>query len=193
MIWLLLLVIINHSYGFIGYDCGSRYLNITTLSLLEVGKCEIPEPNINVTRNYVQLLQINDYSETKVIQCKIEVHRTVYYCGMYSHISIVLNGENEFISEISKSACEEVHQTGILKITDSHIIHGIKINQSITHSVMFSGYINSEGKCNGVGYSDPFGTWKNVVVQGTVKITLSEQIAQIKLNSNTIHLQSGTI
>ena len=68
MIWFLLLAIINHSYGFIGYDCGSRYVNITTLSLLEVGKCEIPEPNINVTRNYVQLLQIIEYSETKLIQ-----------------------------------------------------------------------------------------------------------------------------
>ena len=58
---------------------------------------------------------------------------------------------------------------------------------------MFSGYVNSEGKFNGLGYSDPFGTWENVVVQGIVKITLSKQIARIKLNSNTIHLQSGTI
>ena len=58
---------------------------------------------------------------------------------------------------------------------------------------MFAGYINWEGKCNGVGYSDPFGTWENVVVQGTIKISLSAQIAEIKLNSNTIHLRSGTI
>ena len=58
---------------------------------------------------------------------------------------------------------------------------------------MFAGYINSEGKCNGVGYSDLFDTWENVVVQGTIKISLSEQTAEIKLNSNTIHLRSGTI
>ena len=58
---------------------------------------------------------------------------------------------------------------------------------------MFAGYINSEGKCNGVGYSDPFGTWENVVAQGSNKISLSEQIEEIKLNSNIIHLRSGTI
>ena len=58
---------------------------------------------------------------------------------------------------------------------------------------MFAGYIYSKGKCNGVGYSDPFGTWENVVVQGTIKKSLSEQTAEIKLNSNTIHLRSGTI
>ena len=54
---------------------------------------------------------------------------------------------------------------------------------------MFAGYINSEGKCNGVGYPNPFGSWENVVVQGNMKISLSEQIAEIKLNSSTIHLR----
>ena len=40
MFWLLLCVIISNSNAFIGYDCGSRNLNVTTLSLLEVGECE---------------------------------------------------------------------------------------------------------------------------------------------------------
>ena len=105
----------------------------------------------------------------------------------------LLNGENEYINDVSRSACEDVHKTGILKFTESHIIRGIKINQTVSHSIMFAGYINSEGKFNEVGYSDPFGTSENVVVQGTIKISLSEQIAEIKLNSNTIHLRSGTI
>ena len=175
MFWLLLCVIISNSNAFIGYDCGSRNLNVTTLSLLEVEECELPETNVDVSKKYVQLLQINEYSETKIIQCKFETHRTVYYCGMHSHISIVLNGENEYINDVSRSACEDVHKTGILKVTESHIVCDIKINQTITHSLMFAGYINSKGKCNGVGYSHPFGTWKNVVVQGTIKISLSEQ------------------
>ena len=43
------------------------------------------------------------------------------------------------------------------------------------------------------GYLDPFGTRGNVVVQGTIKISLSEQTAEMKLNSNTIHFDSNTI
>ena len=117
----------------------------------------------------------------------------MHYFGIHSHVSIVLNGENEYINDVSRSACEDVHKTGILQVTESHIVRDIKINQAITHSIMFAGYINSGGNCNGVGYSDPFGTWENVVVQGTIKISLSEQTAEIKLNSNTIHLRSGTI
>ena len=114
MFWLFpSVIIIKIKSGFIGYDCGSRYLNMTRLSLLEVVKCELPESRINIMRKYVRLLQINDYSETKIIQCKFEVHRTIYYCGMHAHISIVLNGENECINNFSKGACEDVHKTGI--------------------------------------------------------------------------------
>ena len=192
MFWFLLILTLKSIYGFIGYDCGSRHLNITTLSLLEVGECELPESKINITREYLQLLQINEYTETKVIQCKLEIHRTIYHCGMFSHISIVSNGENEYILEVSKSLCEDLHKTGNLMIHASHMISGIKINQTKTHSIVFAGYVNGDGKCDGSGYSDPFGTWENVVVQGTIKITLMEQIAQIKLNSNTIRLRSGT-
>ena len=111
----------------------------------------------------------------------------------HSHISIVLNGENEYIDDVSRSTCEDVHKTEISKVTETHVISGIKINQTVTHSMMFTGYINSDGKCNGVGYSDPFGTWENVVVQETIKISVSEQIAEIKLISMTVHLRSRNI
>ena len=104
MFWLLLCVIIINANVFIGYDCGSRNLNVTTLSLLEVGECELPERNVDVSEKYVQLLQINEYSEMKIIQCKFETHRTVYYCGMHSHVSIVLNGGNEYINDVSRRA-----------------------------------------------------------------------------------------
>ena len=144
--------------GFIGYNCGSRQLNVTTLSLREVGKCELQEPAINVTRKYVQLLQINEYSEAQVIQCKIEVHRTIYYCGMHSHVSIVANGENEYVLEVSKEACKIAHRTGIFQITNSHAIHGLRANHIARHAVHFAGYVNEVGRCNGAAYSDPFGT-----------------------------------
>ena len=84
-------------HGLIGYDCRVKYLNVTSLSLRDVGECEVPDSPINTTLKYVQLRQLNEYKETTVIQCKVEVHRTVYYCGAFSHISLVVNGENEYL------------------------------------------------------------------------------------------------
>ena len=189
----IILFFFDTTTGFIRYDCGSRQLNVTTLSLREVGECDIPTTTVNNMRQYLQLLQINEYTDTTIIQSKIEIHRTIFYCGMHSHVSIVLNGENEYIIDVNRESCIDAHKTGIIKISDTHVVHGIKINQTITHGLFLAGQVSGDATVEGTGYSDPFGTWKNVLVQGTVEITLTEQVARIKLEADTIYLISGTV
>ena len=82
-------------YVIIGFDCGSNQSNITTLSLLKVGECDLPRSQVNVKRTYMQLLQLTGFSNTKLIQCKVEIQPAISYCGMHSHISIVANGHSE--------------------------------------------------------------------------------------------------
>ena len=65
MFWLLLCVILSNTNTFIGYDCGSRNSNVTTLSLLKVGECELPETNVDVSEKYAQLLQIKSIVKQK--------------------------------------------------------------------------------------------------------------------------------
>ena len=84
------------------------------------------------------------YTETRIIQCKMEIHGTIYYCGMNSNISILSNGENEYINDVSRSACQDVHKTGILNVSEPHIVHGIKVNQTVTHSIILAGYLNEK-------------------------------------------------
>lgn len=189
---LLLLAIIKIVQGLIGYDCGSRQLSVTTISLRDVGDCNIPRRPINTTKTFIQLLQINEYDEIPVIQCKVEIHRTIYYCGMNSHISVVKHGENEYIYEVSRSACMDMHESGSFNINGNHIIHGIRVNNTVTHSATFAGSLTNEGSCSGTVYSDPFGTWDKVVVQGTIKITLYQQTAKLNADAGIIHLNSGT-
>lgn len=185
--------LLSTAWGLIGYDCGSKLLNITTLFLIDVGECNIPEDTVKTSKQYIQLLQLNEYTETTVIQCKLEIHRTIYYCGMHSHISIVRNGENEYIHETSTRVCEIMHATGILKFGPTNVIHGLRLNETVTHSLTFAGSLHNDGRCSGVTYSDPYGTWESVVVQGTIKITLTTQQARVSLQDDRIHLQSGTI
>ena len=45
----------------------------------------------------------------------------------------------------------------------------------------------------GTQFSDPYGTWNNVVVQAIFKITLQEHYATIHLNANKIQLESSII
>ena len=110
---------------------------------------------------------------------------------MYSHVSIVKHGEHKYIYEISRQACKQLYITGILKF-GNHIVSGIRINSTTTRPMLFAGYLDNEGRCNGASYSDPYGDWESVVVQGTLKITMQEQKARVDLSNNLIHLRSGT-
>jgi len=66
----------------VGYDCGCQALNITSLSLLDIGNCELEDIEPNNQQVYVQLLQLSDFDKAQAIQCKVEIDRTIYYCGM---------------------------------------------------------------------------------------------------------------
>lgn len=99
----------SFSLAIIGYDCGTSNLNITTVSLLEVGECDIPPREIKEEVVEIQLLQTIEYHETPVIQCKMEFRRTVYKCGMFGHLLPVENAVKEYIDEISRDASHNRH------------------------------------------------------------------------------------
>ena len=61
----------------VGFDCDSNQSNISTLSLLEVGECDLPRTQVHVERTYIQLSQFTGFSNTKVIQCKVEIRRVL--------------------------------------------------------------------------------------------------------------------
>lgn len=111
---------------------------------------------------------------------------------MFFHVSVTRGELAQYIHEVGAQACLDMHHSRLYYMDGGHVIRGIRINRTVTHSVTFAGEVNNEGKCNGVSYSDPFGTWDDVVVIETLKITLQQQTARVMLNNNRLHLNSGT-
>lgn len=179
-------------YGLIGYDCGGQGLNITSLSLLDIGDCNVDDIEPKKEETYVQLLQLSEFDHTIAIQCRIEVDRTIYYCGMHSHVSIVQNGRKEYIREVSADVCKKLHDTGTIFLGNNGLIVGIKENTTSSHSITFAGTVSTDGRCSGTQFSDPYGTWDNVVVQATVKISIRKLELPVKHATNEIIFPSGT-
>ncbi|XP_067210243.1 uncharacterized protein [Linepithema humile] len=119
--------------------------------------------------------------------------RTIYHCGMHSHIAAVHNGYASYLQETSRSRCVQMHREGLLRIGESDIIDGLKPNNTYYRSVTVAGKIKVDGTCKGVQYSDYYGTWDDVIVQATVKILLKTAYVSVKLNAGKIILKSGTI
>ena len=178
--------------GLVGYDCGGHGLNITSLSLLDIGDCNLEDIEPITENTHVQLLQLSDFDKTRVIQCKIEIDRIIYYCGMHSHVSIVHGGRRVYLQETAASNCRRIHETGAIDLggRDGYIT-GLKPNSSSTRSITLAGQTSVDGRCSGAQYSDPYGTWDSVVVQATIRVTLRDFEAPIRRNSHEIILPSG--
>jgi len=116
--------------GLIGFDCAGHGLNITTLSLLDIGNCELAEIETSTEKIYVQLLQLSDYDKPRVQQCKVEVHRTIFYCGMHLHISVVQNDHRIYLQTLSNTAYQWLHETGTLSLGGNAIISGASPNST---------------------------------------------------------------
>lgn len=168
------------TFGIIGYDCGSSSANITTLSLLNIEECDIPQKQVNSSSIYVQLLQINDFQSTRVIQCKVEIDRLIRKCGMFSHTMDVHNGKYSYIEPITRQTCRRMHDYGSYQLGNTYIT-GLKSNTTTARPVTLAGTVDNDGKCSGGSYSDPYGTWSDVLVIGSVKITLHDYTADMRI------------
>lgn len=177
--------------GLVGYDCGGESLNITTLSLLDIGNCNTEDIEPNKEEVYIQLMQLSDYDRISVIQCLVEVDRTINYCGMHSHVSIVHNGKRQYFHEIGEQGCRKLHESGTITIGNA-IIDRVAKNSTNFRGVTLAGSASLDGDCAGSQYSDGFGEWKNVVVQASVKITLKSFETPVKRSSGYVMLPSGT-
>ncbi|KAL7296738.1 hypothetical protein TKK_0010150 [Trichogramma kaykai] len=161
----------------IGYDCEAKSLNVTTMSLLDIDECQPPKEELKIEKQYVQLLQVNNFESVKVTQCKVEIQRNIYYCGKLDHLFAVDHGTAEYVHEVTKQACEGAHNSGVY-YHGLHTIGGLKVNQTTSHSLSLAGSAAHNGVCTRGNYADPYGTWENVVVLGMLRITLQEQMAQ---------------
>lgn len=193
MIFIFLIICAHIADALIGFDCGGRHLNVTAVSLLDVGECDLEYHAPINADTYIQLLQLSDYNYAEVIQCKVEMSRTIYHCGMHSHVSIVYNGRADYVHESGYSQCLRMFQDGTITLGDANLITGLKVNKTSYRSFTLAGRIQADGSCKGTQYSDPYGTWDDVIVQAVARITLKSSYVPVKLNSGRIKLNSGTV
>ena len=193
IIYLIILLTFSTCHGtWIGFDCGSTLPNITTYSLLDSGECDFKIPSTNSTDVQIELLQIAEFRKTQTIQCKIKIHRTIYHCGIFGHLIPVETGEQNYIYDISHEKCESIHETGVFKYDNIHIITDLKSNETTTQGIDFAGSA-ADSSCVGSSYADHYGSYNNVFVQGTITIQLFNEIAQVNLDQDKIRLSTGTV
>ena len=184
IIWLLL----HPASAIIGYDCTAKSLNVTA-SLVNLGDCSLSNVEPKQENIKVQLLQGIHYKEADIIQCKIEVRRTAYECSFLGNLQPVEGGEAEYLHKTTKDLCLQLQRTGTFLYEGRHVLDGLTVNATHIRPITFAG---DAASCRGAPFSDQYGSWPNVLVKGTLKITLVGGTAQVEPATNLIRLPSGT-
>lgn len=103
---------------------------------------------------------------------------------------MVSNEYANYIKEVGRSTCLDMHKYKSLRLMNNIFIEGLKSNGSYTTSVTLA-VVKTDGKCEGQTYSDYFGSWDNVIVSATIIIRLTDFTASFNLQNGMIYLSSG--
>ena len=122
----IILTLIKYNKAIIGFNCGSADPVVKTYSLVDTGECDFHEEDLRVSNVTTELLQLAEFKTNHVIQCKIEIRRTIYHFGMFSHLGPVETGLQQYLYDVSTKQCKFIHDTGIFKYDNFHTIANIK-------------------------------------------------------------------
>ena len=82
---IVLLTFLKVNQAIIGFNCGSTDQAVSTYSLVDTGECDFHEEDLQISNATIELLQLAEFKASRVIHCKIEISRTIYNCGIFSH------------------------------------------------------------------------------------------------------------
>lgn len=176
----------------VGYDCSHNDLNYTLINLNTALECSDDTADPITTTEYIQLVEIVNDAELDYINCHVIITRNIFYCGMHSHLSATKGGYMSYPLRIGRDRCNRAIQTGELCLfcdTPYRVsLTNLEINKSYKRAHTFAGIIEANSGCKGVPYSDEFGSWNNVIVEGYITVIISKGKCTLSKDDNNIHL-----
>lgn len=192
---LILISTISTVTSLIAYDCSHTNISYTTLSLVDIAECSDDKDSPVIHEEKIQLLELSMSTDIMIRSCLVEVERVVYHCGMHSHNSIVKGGLATYRYHLGKDDCIGVHETGRLNLfrnTPYELgLHGITTDQQRKQTHTLAGRVSENGACDGGFYSDPFGSFHNVVAQGQVSVSISHMDGSVSFEDDALHVPGG--
>ena len=181
----------------IAFDCAQQYNNISTFSLIDIGECHVAmNPKVQVEKTKIALVQLNDYAKVHVKICKVEVTREIAYCDAAwykrTRITGVEGGKVSYIEHVTRMQCDTMHNTLSFHFRNQILVPDLRPNNSRSIPVQLAGHRGDKGaSCINGYYSDPYGTWTEVIVDGWIKVTIEDYKATVDIDNNNVILNTG--
>ncbi|CAH1106756.1 unnamed protein product [Psylliodes chrysocephalus] len=100
------------------------------------------------------------------------------------HTFAVTNGLGNYLFIMGRNRCLDAIKTG-------RAVVELMPDTSLLQSIALAETIKEDYSCKGAYYVDPLGQLNDVVVSGTIRVTLGQAKSPADLTKNTIHLRTG--
>lgn len=110
---------------------------------------------------------------------------------MHSHVSLVQGSPRKYLVDLDQGSCIKMHATRTFSYGMGNVIIDLLPNATNYRILTLAGTTTMDGDCQGTQFSDPFGTWKNVIVEATLYITFKDYRIVVKTNQDLLMLKSG--
>nr|QPD01636.1 glycoprotein [Liman tick virus] len=192
-VFTVLFVVARVSCSLVGFDCSEKPANITAVSLESVARCSRDTPGVVFSNVYVQLLQTRASDHVPARGCLVERSYIISHCGMHSHSSATAQGFHMGeILYVGPDECLLAHTTGKLVVSSMITIVGLKVNETTTKSLTEMGQIEAgTHSCVGTSFSVGGVTYSSAVMQSSYKITLSQPMLSLDLDTGMVRTNGG--
>lgn len=163
---------------------------MTTLSLYIDRGCDVSTSPTITKEVKVQVIQQRKLQSTKVIQCSIFLERSIFHCGLGSHMSPVTGSYDYTIKSLSYEQCLNMVATNVVELFPGQFVHKIQANVTTRGEIVTIGEI-SGSTCDGATYVTPDYTWKDVVVKHKYEIRLYDYTGTVDTGKDQIQLRNG--
>jgi hypothetical protein len=174
------------------FDCTDMNTNQFVVSLLDQGECKKTTRNSSTSIVSVQVIQSMEYESRPVIQCLLSYDITINYCGGFFDGRNSFVKKYNFINEISHHICGDIIKTEFYADPRNSRVN-VKLKNG--HGT-FRGYIAGSVTgvdCTGAEFLDHMNEFhKQAYVYAEIKIIAQKAKADLKLNDNSLFLESGT-
>ncbi|AIY60601.1 hypothetical protein [Dendrolimus punctatus cypovirus 22] len=172
------------------YECTTKDLNYTSISLLKVDKC--PEYKVSKTIDpiTIQVLQEREVYPIHIYQCAVEIHYHATYCGQGSHASEMQNGWGTTLWPMSASECRDLHRTRELHILGKNI-YNLKRNATTTQFFTVAGSIDANSACTSGQITIGHLNFNNALVTVNIEVKLYDNEGIYRVEDRLVITNSG--
>lgn len=192
LMWVTILTVSKGS-ALIAFDCKSKSVNITSISLVTTPSCETSQKNLTYESVTLAVTQATEHYELPFIRCHVEARNIMGRCGR--SIDTFHNaGLFSEIVRVTREDCTNMHDRKTFGIVKERGLSDIQLNPNgqTRYSYVRRGSVTSDGSCTpGANLVRNGREYDRSLINTELVLTISTGTAIVSVEDKLLKLPNG--